>query len=72
MSNIPLETKILLPSIPVYNDMEERWSTSPTWLSLIPRKYYVEVEELKPLETDKNDSARYLSLRWRKHLSMRL
>ncbi|MEM0328484.1 MAG: hypothetical protein QXN53_07935 [Thermoproteota archaeon] len=55
LSNIPLETKILLPSIPVYNDMEEKWSTSPTWLSLIPRKYYVEVEELKPLETDKND-----------------
>lgn len=55
LSNIPLETKILLPSISVYNDMEERWSTSPTWLSLIPRKYYVEVEELKPLETDKND-----------------
>jgi ribonuclease J len=55
LSNIPSEMKILLPSLSIYNEMEERWSTSPTWLSLIPRRYYVEVEELKPLETDEND-----------------
>jgi ribonuclease J len=39
----------------IYKEMEEKWGASPTWLSLIPRKYYVEVEELKPLQTDKNN-----------------
>jgi len=55
LSNIPFEVKAHLPNLPTYEDMEERWNKSPTWLSLIPRKYYVELEELKPLVTDKND-----------------
>jgi ribonuclease J len=55
LSNIPAETKAHLPHIPIYEDMEERWAVSPTWLSLVPRKYYVELKELKPLETDEND-----------------
>jgi ribonuclease J len=55
LSNIPQETKVSLPSMAVYEDMEEKWGTSPTWLSLIPRKYYVEIEELKPLENDENN-----------------
>jgi len=38
-----------------YEDMEEKWGASPTWLSLIPRKYYIELEELQPLQTDKNN-----------------
>lgn len=55
LSNIPFEVETYLPSLPIYEDMEEKWGTSPTWLSLIPRKYYVELEELKPLEADKNE-----------------
>ena len=55
LSNIPLETKVYLPNLVIYDDMEEKWKDSPTWLSLVPRKYYVELKELKPLETDKND-----------------
>lgn len=55
LSNIPHEMRVKIPSISVYENMEEKWATSPTWLSLIPRKYYVEVEELKPLRTDEND-----------------
>jgi len=55
LSNIPCETKVKLPSMEVYEYMEEKWGTSPTWLSLIPRKYYVELMELQPLQTDEND-----------------
>jgi len=55
LSNIPQQTKVKLPSMTVYEDMEEKWGASPTWLSLIPRKYYVELEELKPLQTDENN-----------------
>ncbi|MEM3648087.1 MAG: MBL fold metallo-hydrolase [Thermoproteota archaeon] len=54
LSNIPQALKVKLPSIATYNDMEEKWSTSSTWLSLIPRKYYVELEELQPLQMDEN------------------
>lgn len=55
LSNIPAETEAYLPHMQIYEDMEERWATSPSWLALIPRKYYVELKELKSLETDKND-----------------
>jgi ribonuclease J len=55
LSNIPHETSVKLPSVAVYEDMEEKWGASPTWLSLIPRKYYVEIEELQPFQTDKNN-----------------
>ncbi|MGB9960568.1 MAG: MBL fold metallo-hydrolase [Candidatus Bathyarchaeales archaeon] len=55
LSNIPRETKVKLPSTAIYEDMEEKWGASPTWLSLIPRKYYVEIEELQPLQTDENN-----------------
>jgi ribonuclease J len=55
LSNIPAETEAYLPHMPIYEDMEERWATSPSWLALVPRKYYVGLKELKSLETDKND-----------------
>jgi len=55
LANIPSETEACLPSLPTYEDMSERWKMSPTWLALVPRKYYVQLQELKPLETDKND-----------------
>jgi len=55
LSNIPKQLTVHLPSVSIYNNLEEKWSMSPTWTSLIPRKYYVEIEELNPLETDKNN-----------------
>ncbi len=55
LSNIPQETKVKVPSMAVYKKMEEKWGASPTWLSLVPRKYYVELEELQPLRTDENN-----------------
>lgn len=55
LSNIPSRTKVYLPSLSMYEVLEEKWRNSPTWLSLIPRKYYVEIEELRPLETDENN-----------------
>ncbi|MBS7631640.1 hypothetical protein KEJ47_08780, partial [Candidatus Bathyarchaeota archaeon] len=55
LSNIPIEVKVHIPSLSIYEDMEERWGKSPTWLSLVPRKYYLKLEEVKPLEADKND-----------------
>jgi|GEM_PF-276678 ribonuclease J len=55
LSNIPERANVHLPSLTVYESLEEKWRESPTWLSLIPRKYFVNLEEQKPLETDKND-----------------
>jgi len=55
LSNIPQETKVKLPSLTIYEYFEEKWSLSPTWLSLIPRKYYVELEEIKPFQIDENN-----------------
>ncbi|MEM3372208.1 MAG: hypothetical protein QXO55_06340 [Candidatus Korarchaeum sp.] len=55
LSNIPSRTNVHLSSISVYEVLEEKWSNSPTWLSMIPRKYYVGLEELRPLEADENN-----------------
>jgi len=55
LSNIPIEARVSLPNLSFYEDMEERWRGSPSWLSLVPRRYYTEMEELKPLEVDEND-----------------
>lgn len=55
LSNIPSEMTVRLPSIKIYEDMEERWGSSSTWLSIVPRKYYVEIRELKPFEVDENN-----------------
>lgn len=54
LSNIPQETKVKIPSMTIYESMEEKWGASSTWLSIIPRKYYVKLEELRPLQTDEN------------------
>lgn len=54
LSNIPLKIRVYLPSLSIYEILEERWRSSPTWLSMIPRKYYVELEELRPMEADGN------------------
>lgn len=53
LSNI--KATVHLPSLKVYENLEEEWRGSPTWLSLVPRKYFVKLEEEKPLKTDKND-----------------
>jgi ribonuclease J len=55
LSNIPEKANVHLPSLTIYESLEEKWRDSPTWLSLIPRKYFINLEEQKPLETDKND-----------------
>lgn len=54
LSNIPRESSVYLPDLDVYGDMEEKWLSSPTWLSLVPGKYYLENEEVRPLEVDRN------------------
>ena len=54
LSNIPGEATVHIPSISMYELMEEKWKMSPTWLNLIPRKYYVNLEEAVPFEVDRN------------------
>ena len=55
LSNIPSEMKVFLPNMPIYEDMEERWKLSPSWLAMVPKKYYTKLQEIKPLETDENN-----------------
>lgn len=55
LSNIPPRIKVYLPSISIYEVMEEKWYSSATWLSMVPRKYYVKLEELRPMESDENN-----------------
>jgi len=54
LSNIPSEATVHVPSIATYELMEEKWRMSPTWLNLVPRKYYVSLEEIVPFEVDQN------------------
>ena len=54
LSNIPGEATVHVPSASTYELMEEAWRMSPSWLNLIPRKYYVSLEEVVPLEVDRN------------------
>ena len=55
LSNIPEKANVNLPNLTIYESLEEKWRESPTWLSLILRKYFINLEEQKPLEVDKND-----------------
>jgi ribonuclease J len=55
LSNIPEKANVHLPSLAIYERLEEMWRESPTWLSLIPRKYFINLVEQKPLEADKNN-----------------
>lgn len=55
LSNIPLKIAVYLPSSSIYEVLEEKWRNSPTWFSMVPRRYYVRLEELKPFEIDKNN-----------------
>lgn len=55
LSNVPPRIKVCLPSLSIYEVLEEKWYSSQTWLSAVPRKYYVKLEELRPLELDENN-----------------
>lgn len=55
LSNIPNEIKVKVPSSEIYEYMKKKWGNSGTWLSLIPARYFVEIEGLKPYEVDKNN-----------------
>jgi len=55
LSNIPRELTVHLPSESIYEEMEKRWESSPSWLSLVPRRYYVKVEGVYPLQLDRNN-----------------
>ncbi|MEM1510807.1 MAG: hypothetical protein QW407_04680 [Thermofilaceae archaeon] len=55
LANIPAKVKVYIPSLSVYEILEEKWRDSPTWLSMVPRKYYVELEEVRSLEADENN-----------------
>jgi len=48
LSNIPEELTVHLPDVNIYEKMEKRWERSPSWLSLVPRKYYVKIEGVYP------------------------
>ena len=54
LSNIPGEATVHIPNTATYELMEEKWRMSPSWLNLIPRKYYVKLEEVTPFEVDQN------------------
>ncbi|MEM2372606.1 MAG: hypothetical protein QW291_08820 [Thermofilaceae archaeon] len=48
LANIPAKVKVYIPSLSVYEILEEKWRDSPTWLSMVPRKYYLELKEVRP------------------------
>jgi len=54
LANIPSKVDVFLPNLSLYEAMEEKWWGSPTWLSMVPHKYYVRLEEARPLEADRN------------------
>ena len=55
LSNIPFEILVHLPNLELYETMEARWQMSPSWLSLIPKKYYLKLAEMKTCEPDDNN-----------------
>jgi len=54
LSNIPAKMRVHLPSLRIYEVLEEKWAGSPSWLSIVPRKHYVDLKELRSLEADEN------------------
>jgi len=49
LANIPIETKVYLPSKRLYERLEQRWERSPSWTGTIMGSgYLTELEELKP------------------------
>ena len=54
LSNIPARVDVYLPNMEVYGMLEERWEASPSWLSMVPRKHYVRLSGLRPMEADGN------------------
>ena len=54
LSNIPAGIRVHLPGHPIYQEMKRKWEGSPTWLSLIPENYYLEVKDAAPIVEDDN------------------
>jgi ribonuclease J len=57
LSNIPARVDVYVPNLGVYEVLEEKWSASPSWLSMVPRKHYIKLGGLKPVEVDRNGVA---------------
>jgi ribonuclease J len=57
LSNIPARVEVYVPNLGVYELLEEKWSSSPSWLSMVPRKHYLKLCGLKPMEVDRNGVA---------------
>jgi ribonuclease J len=57
LSNIPARVEVYVPNLGIYELLEEKWSSSPSWLSMVPRKHYLKLCGLKPMEVDRNGVA---------------
>jgi ribonuclease J len=57
LSNIPARVEVYVPNLGVYELLEEKWSSSPSWLSMVPKKHYLKLCGLKPMEVDRNGVA---------------
>jgi len=57
LSNIPARVDVHVPNLGVYEVLEEKWSASPSWLSMVPGKHYIKLDGLKPMEADRNGVA---------------
>ncbi len=55
LSNIPCETVVKLPSLRIYQALEEGWRMSPSWPVFIPPRFFVKTEDTIKYRTDKNN-----------------
>lgn len=55
LSNIPKPITVHIPGGAVYEEIaRKRWERSPSWLNIIPEPYYIETQDVEPLNEDKN------------------
>ena len=55
LSNIPCETIVQLPSLRVYQVLEESWRMSPSWPVFIPPRFFIKIAEATKCRTDQNN-----------------
>lgn len=56
LSNIPMPISVHIPGGSVYEEIaRKRWERSPSWLNIIPESYYIETQDVQPLNEDKNN-----------------
>jgi ribonuclease J len=56
LSNIPKPISVHIPGGSVYEEIaRKRWERSPSWLNIIPESYYIETQDVQPLNEDKNN-----------------